>query len=230
MGTNTGAEVAEQQKGYGEEENLLILLPDGSTVYACEMDWEVSFLASALTGWNFERLDEWLGDVPYWTGLEPRRRFLLSLRVQLRHTLVQRDDDTVLFQAEAHRLVAEARLTAFFVSGRDLDDRLRQRQTQALEASKRPRGAVRPLRHRILHAMKTDKVEGTSFKTFMQRWQLGPIRGLRAEALAEGDRWYVSDEDGDAGEAEYTWGSLQKMYSESARKPAALKDQAQSLT
>ena len=86
----------------------------------------------------------------------------------------------------------------------------------AKQNAKKPRTASRaPLRAAITAAMRPNKNEGDAFKVFMARWAIETIGGLRAEHNTENGNYTITDENGDSKPDQYTWGTLEKMYSNS---------------
>lgn len=84
---------------------------------------------------------------------------------------------------------------------------------QSRQASLQPR-AKKPFTQAVRNAMGEGKKDNQDFKTFMQMWRLGHINGLTIKAIESGDRYIITDEDGDLGNKAYGWGTLEKMYSQ----------------
>lgn len=91
-----------------------------------------------------------------------------------------------------------------------------QRAMKNRELAHRQRPGRRPaLRDALAETLGPLKREGAQFKTIMRRWERERIGSLRLEDLG-GGRYLVTDEDGDtAAQGSYTWGTLQRIYSES---------------
>ena len=82
----------------------------------------------------------------------------------------------------------------------------------ASDRAKQPRKKNK-LKAAVLAVMAQEKPAHSSFKTFMQGWELGHLNGLTITYLNE-NNYLVSDENGDAGDRQYEWSTLKKMYSE----------------
>jgi hypothetical protein len=91
-----------------------------------------------------------------------------------------------------------------------------QRTKRNREQARRPRpGRRSPVRDAILRTLAPLKREGVEFRTLMRRWRAERIGSLRLADLG-GGRFRVTDEDGDtSAAANYTRGTLERLYSES---------------
>jgi hypothetical protein len=71
------------------------------------------------------------------------------------------------------------------------------------------------LRALLTETLGPEKRKGTEFRTLLRRWRQERIGSLRLADLGAG-RFRVTDEDGDeSATADYTRGTLQKLYSQS---------------
>jgi hypothetical protein len=84
-------------------------------------------------------------------------------------------------------------------------------------------GARSPLKARISTLMRTYKADNKTFKAFLRAWESnGNLDELQLEPIGDGDRFAVLDERVPNAEAvEYTFSTLQTMYSESDKDAAS---------
>lgn len=92
---------------------------------------------------------------------------------------------------------------------------LRATANRDLARRARP-GRRTPLHDALREHLGPLKRSGVAFKDLMRRWERERIGPLRLHDLG-GDRYAVEDEDGDAPRAEYSLGTLRRLYSETDR-------------
>ena len=89
------------------------------------------------------------------------------------------------------------------------------KKINAREISTLPRPKAKSLFKQAVEAvMSSEKSSCQDFKTFMQMWQLGHIRGMTIKSNDGVQNYVISDESGELGQKNYKWGTLEKMYSE----------------
>ncbi len=88
-------------------------------------------------------------------------------------------------------------------------------QTRKAASQSRP-DARSQLADAVRAAMGPHKRNSMTFKAFMAMWAIDHLDGLRLAKPGMDERGHiVTDENGAAGEQAYTWGTLEKMYSQS---------------
>jgi hypothetical protein len=154
---------------------------------------------------------------------EPAQRKAESLRVAAHHRALQAEaaahgDKTTartLGMLAAH-LEQSAALAEAEIRDRAAKAAKWQRTARNRAIAKHDRPGRRPaLRDVLAETLGPLKREGVQFRVLLRRWRMERIGALRLEDLGAG-RFRVTDEGGDeAAHADYTRGTLQRLYSES---------------
>lgn len=192
---------------------------DGVWIYHDNTQAEICLTVNALTGWEITGFDDWINTDSHWTDTEfqgkENRNELIQLRHRLTRTFHDYHHDNYVIQLEAERLYAVAQWIAAHIAGYKIARKDKDRIDKAREVSKLPRPKAKsPFKEAVLAAMSNEKSSSQDFKTFMQRWRLGHIGGLTIKSTAGSDSYIITDENGELGQKTYTWGTLEKMYSQ----------------
>jgi hypothetical protein len=175
--------------------------------YHDQQQAELCLFVHVLTGKEITWLDDWLNTDSHWTDDEALRAELVRLRHQLTASFKKYRHDNYVIKVEAERLFATADRTTLLVAGYKRSDQIRS-------AARMPRRKD-AFKAALSQAMHSRKAEMMPFKEFMQAWTLGHINGFTATTTPDAKAYMVRDENGDLGERRYTWGTLERMFSES---------------
>jgi hypothetical protein len=181
------------------------------------LDQEQSELVTtvwALTGWDMSSFDSWINEDSHWVDYPEIRRDLILHRNNLTHCYQQNFHHNELIQVYADKLFYIAQASRLLMANRGRAIQLHKHQVQRQTASTMPRPRAKSeFKQAVLDAMRTGG-DHQEFKSFMQMWRLGHINGLTVKSIEDGEKYVITDENGDLESKEYKWGSLATMFSE----------------